>query len=63
MHLFLSDYLMYLWDFKLNQKLSTREDRIEPIDEIVFEKQTYRKGGSMSITLTYQFERHMTTLV
>ena len=38
MHLFLSDYLMYLWDFKLNQKAIYQEDRIEPIDEIVFEK-------------------------
>ena len=38
MHLFLSDYLMYLWDFKLNQKAIYQEDRIESIDEIVFEK-------------------------
>lgn len=38
MHLFLSDYLMYLCDFKLNQKAIYQEDRIEPIDEIVFEK-------------------------
>ena len=38
MHLFLSDYVMYLWDFKLNQKAIYQEDRIEPIDEIVFEK-------------------------
>ena len=38
MHLFLSDYLMYLWDFKLNQKAIYQEERIESIDEIVFEK-------------------------
>ena len=38
MHLFLSDYVMYLWDFKLNQKAIYQENRIEPIDEIVFEK-------------------------
>lgn len=38
MHLFLSDYLMYLWDFKLNQKAIYQKDRIESIDEIVFEK-------------------------
>lgn len=38
MHLFLSDCLMYLWDFKLNQKAIYQEDRIDSIDEIVFEK-------------------------
>ena len=38
MHLFLSDYLMYLWDFKLSQKAIYQEERIESIDEIVFEK-------------------------
>ena len=38
MHLFLSDYLMYLWDFKHNQKAIYQEERIESIDEIVFEK-------------------------
>ena len=38
MHLFLSDYLMYLRDFKLNQKAIYQEERIESIDEIVFEK-------------------------
>lgn len=38
MHLFLSDYLMYLWDFKLNQKAIYQEERIESIGEIVFEK-------------------------
>ena len=38
MHLFLSDYVMYLWDFKLNQKAIYQEVRKEPIDEIVFEK-------------------------
>lgn len=38
MHLFLSDYVMYLWDFKLNQKAIYQEARIESIDEIVFEK-------------------------
>ena len=38
LYLFLPDYLMYLWDFKLNQKAIYQEDRIEPIDEIVLEK-------------------------
>ena len=38
MHLFLADYLIYCWDFKLNKKAIYHEDRIEPIEEIVFEK-------------------------
>ena len=38
MHLFLADYLIYCWDFKLNKKAIYHEDRIETIEEIVFEK-------------------------
>ena len=38
MHLFLADYLIYCWDFKLNKKAIYHEDRIEPVEEIVFEK-------------------------
>ncbi len=34
MHLFLADYLIYCWDFKLNKKAIYHEDRIEPIEEI-----------------------------
>lgn len=53
MHVFIGDYLIYFWDFKLNQKAIYHEDRVEPVEEIVFEKQIYRKGGPMSITLSY----------
>ena len=38
MHHFLADYLIYCWDFKLNKKAIYHEDRIESIEEIVFEK-------------------------
>ena len=38
MHLFLADYLIYCWDFKLNKKAIYHEDRIEQVEEIVFEK-------------------------
>ena len=38
MHVFIGDYIIYLFDFKLNKKSIYHEDRINPIDEIVFEK-------------------------
>ena len=38
MHVFIGDYLIYFWDFKLNKKAIYHEDRIEPVEEIVFEK-------------------------
>lgn len=38
MHVFIGDYFIYLFDFKLNKKAIYHEDRINPIDEIVFEK-------------------------
>ena len=38
MHVFIGDYIIYLFDFKLNKKAIYHEDRINPIDEIVFEK-------------------------
>lgn len=38
MHLFLADYLIYCWDFKLNKKAIYHENRIESVEEIVFEK-------------------------
>ena len=38
MHVFILDYFIYLLDFKLNKKAIYHEDRITPIDEIVFEK-------------------------
>lgn len=38
MHVFIGDYLIYFWDFKLNKRAIYHEDRIEPVEEIVFEK-------------------------
>ena len=38
MHVFIGDYLIYFWDFKLNKKAIYHEDRIESVKEIVFEK-------------------------
>ena len=38
MHVFIGDYLIYFWDFKLTKKAIYHEDRIEPVEEIVFEK-------------------------
>ncbi len=38
MHLFLADYLIYCWDFKFNKKAIYHEDRIDEVEEIVFEK-------------------------
>lgn len=38
MHVFILDYFIYLLDFKINKKAIYHEDRITPIDEIVFEK-------------------------
>ena len=38
MHVFIGDYFIYLFDFKLNKKAIYHEDRINPINEIVFEK-------------------------
>ena len=38
MHVFIGDCLIYFWDFKLNKKAIYHEDRIEPVEEIVFEK-------------------------
>lgn len=38
MHVFIGDYLIYFWDFKLNKEAIYHEDRIEPVEEIVFEK-------------------------
>lgn len=38
MHVFIGDYLIYFWDFKINKKAIYHEDRIEPVEEIVFEK-------------------------
>jgi len=38
MHVFIGDYIIYLFDFKLNKNAIYHEDRINPINEIVFEK-------------------------
>ena len=34
----IGDYLIYFWDFKINKRAIYHEDRIEPVEEIVFEK-------------------------
>lgn len=38
MHIFIGDYLIHFWDFKLNKRGIYHEDRIDTIKEIVFEK-------------------------
>ena len=56
MHIFIGDYLDLLLGLLRSIKRAIyHEDRIEPVEEIVFEKQIYRKGGPMSITLTLSY--------
>ncbi len=38
MHVYLWDYLVYVKDFKLNKKAIYQGERVDVIDEIVFEK-------------------------
>lgn len=38
MHVYLWDYLVYVKDFKLNRKAIYQGERVDVIDEIVFEK-------------------------
>jgi probable transfer protein len=38
MYVFIWDYLVFFWEFKLNKKAIYQEGRQEPVDEVVFEK-------------------------
>ena len=43
MHLFLADYLIYCWDFKLNKRQSTTKIVLNRLKKSSLKKQTSRK--------------------